>query len=173
MNKLEKHYRDMQDVEFTIENGKLFMLQTRSGKRTAKAALKIAVDLVNEKMLTEKEALMKIDPKQLDSLLHPQFDEEALEKAEIIGSALPASPGAASGVIAFTAEKAIEFNKNKKKVILVRLETSQKIFKEWRRGRNFDCSWWNDNSRCGCSREWERPACRIQLIIDNKTSNLL
>ncbi|MDD4110429.1 MAG: pyruvate, phosphate dikinase [Clostridia bacterium] len=122
--KLENHYRDMQDMEFTIENSKLYMLQTRNGKRTAYAALKIAVDLVNEKMLTEKEALMKIDPKQLDALLHPQFDSVALKKAKVIGTGLPASPGAASGVVAFTAEKAIELHSNKNKVVLVRLETS-------------------------------------------------
>ena len=122
--KLEKHYRDMQDMEFTIENGKLYMLQTRNGKRTAKAALKMAVDLVAEKMLTEKEALMKIDPKQLDALLHPQFDEKSLKKAEIIGTGLPASPGAACGMVAFTAEHATELYNKKKKVVLVRLETS-------------------------------------------------
>ena len=122
--KLENHYRDMQDMEFTIENGKLYMLQTRNGKRTAKASLKVAVDLVNEKMLTEKEALMKIDPKQLDALLHPQFDAVALKKAKVIGTGLPASPGAACGVVAFTAEKAIELNSKKNKVVLVRLETS-------------------------------------------------
>jgi pyruvate,orthophosphate dikinase len=123
-DKLEKHYKDMQDMEFTIENGKLYMLQTRNGKRTAKAALKIAVDLVNEKMLTEKEALMKIDPKQLDALLHPQFDATALKNAKVIGKALPASPGAACGMVAFTAERAIELHAQKKKVVLVRLETS-------------------------------------------------
>ena len=123
-NKLEKHYRDMQDMEFTIENGKLYMLQTRNGKRTAKAALKIAVDLVKEGMLSEKEALLKLEPKQLDALLHPQFDQDALKKAKPIGKALPASPGAASGIIAFTAERAIELHNEGKKVVLVRLETS-------------------------------------------------
>ncbi len=123
-NKLEKHYRDMQDMEFTIENGKLYMLQTRNGKRTAKAALKIAVDLVKEGMLSEKEALLKLEPKQLDALLHPQFDQDALKKAKPIGKALPASPGAASGIIAFTAERAIELHGQGKKVVLVRLETS-------------------------------------------------
>ena len=123
-NKLEKHYRDMQDMEFTIENGKLYMLQTRNGKRTAKAALKIAVDLVKEGMLSEKDALLKLEPKQLDALLHPQFDADALKKAKPIGKALPASPGAASGVVAFTAERAIELHKEGKKVVLVRLETS-------------------------------------------------
>ena len=123
-DKLEKHYRDMQDMEFTIENGKLYMLQTRNGKRTAKAALKIAVDLVNEGMLTEQEALMKLEPKQLDALLHPQFDAAALKAAQPIGKALPASPGAASGIVAFTAERAIKLHSQGKKIVLVRLETS-------------------------------------------------
>lgn len=123
-DKLEKHYRDMQDMEFTIENGKLYMLQTRNGKRTAKAALKIAVDLLNEGMLTEQEALMKLEPKQLDALLHPQFDAAALKAAQPIGKALPASPGAASGIVAFTAERAIELHSQGKKIVLVRLETS-------------------------------------------------
>ena len=121
--KLENHYKDMQDMEFTIEKGKLFMLQTRNGKRTAKAALKIAVDLVNEGMIDKKTALLMIDPKQLDALLHPTFDEKAIKKATVIGEALPASPGAASGKICFTAEKAKEQGK-KEKVVLVRLETS-------------------------------------------------
>lgn len=122
--KLEKHNKDMQDMEFTIENGKLYMLQTRNGKRTAKAALKVAVDLVKEGMINEKEALMMLDPKQLDALLHPQFDAAALKKATVIGQALPASPGAASGKICFTADKAKEMAANKEKVVLVRLETS-------------------------------------------------
>ncbi len=121
--KLEKHNKDMQDMEFTIENGKLYMLQTRNGKRTAKAALKVAVDLVNEGMITEKEALMMLDPKQLDALLHPQFDDVALKKALPIAEALPASPGAACGKICFTAEKAKEMAVSEK-VVLVRLETS-------------------------------------------------
>ncbi len=121
--KLENHYKDMQDMEFTIEKGKLYMLQTRNGKRTAKAALKIAVDLVNEGMLDKKQALLMLDPKQLDALLHPTFDDKAVKKAEVIGEALPASPGAASGKICFTAEKAKEQGK-KEKVVLVRLETS-------------------------------------------------
>lgn len=122
--KLENHYRDMQDMEFTIENGKLYMLQTRNGKRTAKAALKIAVDLVNEGLISEQEALMKIDPKQLDSLLHPQFEEKALKKAKPIAKGLPASPGAASGIIVFTANRAVELANSGKKVVLVRQETS-------------------------------------------------
>ncbi len=122
--KLENHYKDMQDMEFTIEKGKLYMLQTRNGKRTAKAALRIAVDLVNEGMIDKKAALLMLDPKQLDTLLHPTFDEKALKKATVIGEALPASPGAASGKICFTAEKAKELGKKKEKVVLVRLETS-------------------------------------------------
>lgn len=123
--KLENHYRDMQDMEFTIEEGKLYMLQTRNGKRTAKAALKIACDLVDEGMISEKEAVSMIDPKQLDALLHPQFDQDALKKAEPIGTALPASPGAACGQVVFTAEAATDLAKNKgAKVVLVRLETS-------------------------------------------------
>ncbi len=122
--KLEKHNKDMQDMEFTIEKGKLYMLQTRNGKRTAKAALKIAVDLVAEKLITEKEALMMIDPKQLDALLHPQFDAAALKNAKAIAEALPASPGAACGKICFTAERAKEMAEKKEKVVLVRLETS-------------------------------------------------
>ena len=122
--KLENHYKDMQDMEFTIEKGKLYMLQTRNGQRTAKAALKIAVDLVNEGMIDKKAALLMLDPKQLDALLHPTFDEKALKKATVIGEALPASPGAASGKICFTAEKAKELGKKKEIVVLVRLETS-------------------------------------------------
>ena len=122
---LENHYRDMQDMEFTIEDGKLFMLQTRNGKRTAAAALKIACDLVDEGMIDEKQAVLMIDPKQLDALLHPQFDAETLKKATPIARALPASPGAACGKIVFTAEDATEWvTKKKEKVVLVRLETS-------------------------------------------------
>ncbi len=121
---LEEHYRDMQDMEFTIEDGKLFMLQTRNGKRTAKAALKIAVDLVNEGMITKEQAILMIDPKQLDALLHPQFDAKALKGAKPVGKALPASPGAACGKIVFTAEDAVEEGKKGEKVVLVRLETS-------------------------------------------------
>ncbi|WP_324823835.1 pyruvate, phosphate dikinase [Sinanaerobacter sp. ZZT-01] len=122
---LEKHYRDMQDMEFTIEEGKLYMLQTRNGKRTAAAALQIACDLVDEGMINEKEAVSMIDPKQLDALLHPQFDADALKKAVPVGEALPASPGAACGQVVFTAEDATEWaTKKGAKVILVRLETS-------------------------------------------------
>ena len=123
--KLERHYRDMQDMEFTIERGKLFMLQTRNGKRTAAAALKIAVDLVNEGMITKEEAIMKVDPKQLDALLHPNFEPKALKAAVPIAKGLPASPGAATGKIYFRAEDAVNAYKNgEKNVVLVRLETS-------------------------------------------------
>ncbi|MCI8441320.1 MAG: pyruvate, phosphate dikinase [Provencibacterium sp.] len=122
--KLEDHYRDMQDMEFTIENRKLFMLQTRNGKRTAAAAIKIAVDLVNEGMIDKKQAVLMIEPKTLDALLHPQFDAAALKKAKPIGTALPASPGAACGKVVFNAEDAVKFAEKGDKVILVRLETS-------------------------------------------------
>jgi pyruvate, orthophosphate dikinase len=121
---LEKHYRDMQDMEFTVEHGKLYMLQTRNGKRTAQAALKIACDLVDEGMRTEQEAVLMIDPRNLDTLLHPQFDAAALKAATPIGKGLGASPGAACGKIVFTAEDAEEWNNRGEKVILVRLETS-------------------------------------------------
>ena len=122
--KLEDHYRDMQDMEFTVENGKLYMLQTRNGKRTAPAALKIACDLVDEGMIDEKKAVAMIEPRNLDTLLHPQFDAAALKAAAPIGKALPASPGAAAGKIVFTAEDAKEWAARGEKVVLVRLETS-------------------------------------------------
>ena len=122
--KLEYHYRDMQDMEFTIEDKKLYMLQTRNGKRTAAAAMKIACDLVDEGMITEEEAVAMIDPKSLDSLLHPTFDPAALKKAKVVGTGLAASPGAACGQIVFSAETATDWAKNGKKVVLVRLETS-------------------------------------------------
>ena len=121
---LENHYHDMQDMEFTVENGKLFMLQTRNGKRTAQAALKIACDLVDEGMIDEKQAVLMIDPRNLDTLLHPQFDAEALAKANPIGKGLGASPGAACGKIVFNADDAIEWKNRGEKVVLVRLETS-------------------------------------------------
>ena len=121
---LEHHYKNMQDMEFTIENGKLFMLQTRNGKRTAQAALKIACDMVDEGMINTDEALLMVEPQQLDSLLHPMFDADALKEAEAVTTALPASPGAACGQIVFTAEEAIVEAANGKKVVLVRLETS-------------------------------------------------
>ena len=122
--KLEDHYRDMQDMEFTVEHGKLYMLQTRNGKRTAAAALKIACDLVDEGMIDEKKAVSMIDPRNLDTLLHPQFDPAALKKATPIATALPASPGAACGKIVFTADDAKEWAARGEKVCLVRLETS-------------------------------------------------
>ena len=123
-NTLEKHYRDMQDMEFTVEHGKLYMLQTRNGKRTAQAALKIACDLVDEGHKTEAEAVAMIDPRNLDTLLHPQFDTDALKKATPIGKGLGASPGAACGKVVFTADDAVEWNEKGEKVVLVRLETS-------------------------------------------------
>ncbi len=123
-NKLENHYKDMQDMEFTVENGKLYFLQTRNGKRTAHAGLKIAVDMVAERMITEEEAVMKMDPKDLDQLLHPTFDQKALKAAKPIGKGLPASPGAGAGKIVFTAEDAKAQAALGEKVILVRLETS-------------------------------------------------
>ena len=122
--RLENHYKDMQDMEFTIEDGKLYMLQTRNGKRTAAAALKIAVDLVDEGMIDEEEAVLRVEPKQLDALLHPQFDAEAVKKAKVIGKGLAASPGAACGKVVFSAEDAKTWHENGEKVVLVRLETS-------------------------------------------------
>ena len=121
---LEDHYRDMQDMEFTVEEGKLYMLQTRNGKRTAKAALKIACDLVDEGMIDKKQAVAMIDPRNLDTLLHPQFDAKALKAATPAGKGLGASPGAACGKVVFSAEDAVEWNKKGEKVVLVRLETS-------------------------------------------------
>lgn len=123
-NRLEHHYRDMQDMEFTIENGKLFFLQTRNGKRTASAALQIACDLVDEGMITPKEAVSRIEAKSLDQLLHPTFDPDALKRGSVIGQALPASPGAAAGKVYFTAEEAKEAHERGERVVLVRLETS-------------------------------------------------
>lgn len=123
-NTLENHYRDMQDMEFTVEHGKLYMLQTRNGKRTAQAALKIACDLVDEGMRTEEEAVAMIDPRNLDTLLHPQFDAKALKEATPAGKGLGASPGAATGKVVFTAEDAVEWAARGEKVVLVRLETS-------------------------------------------------
>ena len=126
---LENHYHDMQDMEFTIENGKLFMLQTRSGKRTAQAALKIAVDMVNEKMITKEEAILRVEPKSLDGLLHPMFDNEALKKSKVIAKGLAASPGAGCGKIYFNATDVSEAKKRNEKTILVRLETSPEDIK--------------------------------------------
>ena len=122
--KLELHYKDMQDMEFTIEQGKLYFLQTRNGKRTAQAALKIAVDLVEEGLITKKEAILKVEPKQLDTLLHPNFDAAEIKKATPIAKGLPASPGAACGKVCFSADEAKERHENGEKVVLVRLETS-------------------------------------------------
>lgn len=124
VEKLEKHYKDMQDMEFTIEEGKLYFLQTRNGKRTAQAALKIAVDLVEEKLINKEEAILKVEPKQLDTLLHPTFDPQVIKNLTVITKGLPASPGAATGKIAFTAQEAKERAANGEKVVLVRLETS-------------------------------------------------
>ena len=121
---LENHYRDMQDMEFTVENGKLYMLQCRNGKRTAQAALQIACDLVDEGMISEQEAVMMIDPRNLDTLLHPQFDAKALKAAKPLGRGLGASPGAACGKVVFTADDAVEWKERGEKVVLVRLETS-------------------------------------------------
>ena len=124
-DRLEKHYKDMQDMEFTIEHGKLYMLQTRNGKRTAHAALKIAVDLVYEKMIDEKEAVLRVEPNQLDQLLHPNFNQDSLKKAKAVAKGLPASPGAATGKVVFTAARAQELiEQGEKELILVRLETS-------------------------------------------------
>ena len=122
LKKLETHYKDMQDVEFTVENKKLWILQTRSGKRTAKSAVKIAVDMVKEKLISKKQAILRIDPNSLDTLLHPTLDEK-VEK-EVIASGLPASPGAASGKVVFTADEAEKLNGMMQDTILVRLETS-------------------------------------------------
>ena len=121
---LENYYKDMQDIEFTIENEKLYILQTRNGKRTAKAAINVAVDLVNENIIDEKEAIMRIDPKQLDQLLHPSFEGESLKKAKVIAKGLPASPGASSGKVYFNAQDVVEAANKGEDVILVRLETS-------------------------------------------------
>ena len=124
-NKLEKYFKDMQDLEFTIESGKLYILQTRNGKRTANAALKIAVDLVSEGMIDEKEAVLRVEPKQLDQLLHPNFDVAALKAAKVVAKGLAASPGAATGKVVFTADRAVELHKaGEKDLVLVRLETS-------------------------------------------------
>ena len=153
--KLENHYKDMQDMEFTIEHGKLFMLQTRNGKRTANAALKIAVDLVKEKLIDKKEAILRIEPKQLEQLLHPSFNTKKLKLAKVIAKGLPASPGAATGKVVFTAEKAKELeSEGEKELILVRLETSPEdiegmvVCK-----RNFNSKRRNDIT-CSCCSTW-------------------
>ena len=123
-DKLEKHYRDMQDIEFTIEKGKLFLLQTRNGKRTAKSAINVAVDLVNEGLITKEEAIMRVEPNQLDQLLHPKFEDKSLKEAKVLAKGLPASPGAASGKIYFTADDVVEASKDGTETILVRQDTS-------------------------------------------------
>ncbi len=127
--KLEQHYKDMQDMEFTIENGKLFMLQTRNGKRTAQAAIKIAVDMVNEGMLTKEEALLKVEPNQLDQLLHPKFDTDSLKSAKVIAKGLAASPGAGTGKIYFSSKDVEQAKKRNEETLLVRLETSPEDIK--------------------------------------------
>ena len=124
VEKLEKHYKDMQDIEFTVENGKLFMLQCRNGKRTTKAAINIAVDQVNEGLITKEEAILRIEPKSIDQILHPTFEEKEVKSKKEITKGLPASPGAASGVVVFSPDKVIEYHKNNLKTILVREETS-------------------------------------------------
>ena len=123
-DKLEKHYRDMQDIEFTIEKGKLFLLQTRNGKRTAKSAINVAVDLVKEGLITKEEAIMRVEPNQLDQLLHPKFEDKSLKEAKVLAKGLPASPGAASGKIYFSADDVVEASKDGTETILVRQETS-------------------------------------------------
>ena len=125
---LEDHYKDMQDMEFTIENGKLFMLQTRNGKRTAEAALRIAVELVSEGKITKEEALLRVEPKQLEQLLHPAFDKAALSKAKVIGKGLAASPGAATGHLYFSADDVMKAHENGvEDIILAREETSPEL----------------------------------------------
>ncbi len=122
--KLENHYRDMQDLEFTIENGKMYLLQTRSGKRTPTASVKIAVDQVNEGLLSKKEALLRVEPESVSKMLHPEFEEEDLRQHETLTTGLPASPGAASGQVYFTAQDAKQASDNNKKVVLMRADTS-------------------------------------------------
>ncbi len=129
---LEKHYKDMQDIEFTIENGKLYLLQTRNGKRTAKAAIKIAVDLVHEQLITREEAVSKVEVKSIDQLLHPNFNEESLKQATVVSKmGLPASPGAATGKVVFSAEEAKLQAENGNKVVLMRPETSPEDIEGW------------------------------------------
>ena len=120
---LEGHYKDMQDIEFTIENERLYILQTRNGKRTAAAAINVAVDLVEAGIIDEKEAIMRIEPNQLDQLLRPKFEDKALKEAKVIAKGLPASPGAASGKVYFNADDVVKANEKGEKVVLVRLET--------------------------------------------------
>ena len=132
-SRLEKHYRDIQDFEFTIQEGKLYLLQTRNGKRTAQAAVRIAVEMVNEGLITEEEAILRVDPASLDQLLHPRLDPKA--KVNVIAKGLSASPGAAVGIAVFDADTAAEMGHAKKKVILVRKETTRTTSTAWTRRR--------------------------------------
>ena len=174
-NTLEKHYRDMQDMEFTVEHGKLYMLQTRNGKRTAQAALKIACDLVDEGMRTEEEAVAMIDPRNLDILLHPQFDAAALKAATPMGKALGASPGAACGKVVFTADDAVAWAARGEKVILVVPDISRRYHRYEVCSGYPDSSWWYDISRC-CSCTWNGYMLCIWtwliLLWTKKTRNL-
>ena len=140
---LEKHYKDMQDVEFTVENNKLWMLQTRSGKRTSKSAVRIAVDMVKEKLISKKEAVMRIEPGSLDTLLHPTLDEKS--SVNVIASGLPASPGAASGKVVFSSEEAERLNDVMQDTILVRVETSPEDIHGMHAAKGIsNCKRWND-----------------------------
>jgi len=160
-NKLEKYFKDMQDLEFTIEKGKLYILQTRNGKRAAEAALKIAIDLVEEKLITEKQALLRLDAKQLDQVLHPNFDQESLKKAKIIATGLPASPGAATGKVVFTAKRAVELKKEgEKDLILVRNETSPEDIEGMHScERSFNCKRRYDFTCSCCSKRYGNLLC--------------
>ena len=161
-HKLENHYRDMQDMEFTIQEGKLYFLQTRNGKRTAPAAIQIACDLVDEGMIDEKEAVLRIDAKSLDQLLHPTFDKDSLKAGEVIGQALPASPGAAAGKVVFTAEEAKELGKGGKgeRVVLVRLETTPEDIEGMVAAQRYlNSSWWYDITRSRCSTWYGNMLC--------------
>ena len=167
--KLENHYKDMQDMEFTIEHGKLYMLQTRNGKRTANAALKIAVDLVAEDMIDRKEAILRIEPKQLEQLLHPSFNAQKLKTAKPIAKGLAASPGAATGKVVFTAERAKELAEaGEKEMILVRLETSPEDIEGMVVcNRSFNSKRWNDFTRSSCGqRNGHMLCCRMWRIIN-------
>ena len=148
-NLLENKYKDMQDIEFTVENNQLWMLQTRSGKRTARAAIKIAVDMVQEKLISNKEAVLRVDPNILDTLLHPTLDEKAEKK--IIASGLPASPGAASGKVTFSADEAERLKEQQQNAILVRVETSPEDINGMHAAKgNSYRKRWNDQSRSCC-----------------------
>ena len=158
--KLEKHYRDMQDMEFTIERGKLYMLQTRSGKRTAAAALKIAVDMVDEGLITKEEAILRVDPRQLDTLLHPTFEPKALKAAKPIAKGLPASPGAATGQIYFTAEDAAEAAKKWSKGYTGKSRDFTGGYRRHVCSSGYtDLPGWNDFSCCSCSQRYRNLLC--------------